>query len=182
MKHILIITMLVLGFCQVSAAGMGEKAKYHVADRIYIQRDSQGFARCYANGKMVVFHDECMDGGVLSMKAFVLDRYAYVVGCLEANILGFAGNFMLYRIDTQNFSVKHIGNFAAIHFGKSGFTAVTAKVINPNASYTSDWKFDMRECYYNAEGTMVRKGKKINGYKELERKYGISLINAKGLE
>lgn len=57
-----------------------------------------------------------------------------------------------------------------------------AKVINPDAPHSADWKFDMRECYYNAAGTMVRKGKRINGYKELERKYGLSLINAKGLD
>ena len=178
----MILMMLMLGICHAGAAGMREKAKYHVADKIYIQRDSRGFARCYANGKMVMFHDECMDGGVSSMKTFVIDRYAYVVGSLDANVLSFAGNFMLYRIDTRDFSVKHIGVFAAILFGKDGFSAVTAKVINPDAPHSADWKFDMRECYYNAAGTMVRKGKRINGYKELERKYGLSLINAKGLD
>lgn len=165
-----------------AATGKGKRDAFYVTDRICLKRDASNYAHCYANGKLVVFQNECMDEVVLSMKAHVIGRYAYVVGSLDANILGFASNFMLYRIDTLDFSVKHIGDFAAIHFNKNGFKAVTAKVTNPDASCSAEWIFDMRECVYNKNGNPIRKGKKISDYEELEKGYGHSLINVVGLD
>ena len=184
-KQMFFLGLILSALCfatMTAATGKGKRDTFYVTDRICLKRDASNYAHCYANGKPVVFQDECMDEGVLSMKARVIGRYAYVVGSLDANILGFAGNFMLYRIDTLDFSVKHIGNFAAIHFHKNGFKAVTAKIINPDASCSAEWIFDMRECVYNKNGNLVRNGKRINGYEELEKEYGRSLINAVGLD
>lgn len=157
---------------------------YDVTDKICLNRDTMNYVHCYVVGKRVLFGDGLIDGpdgGMLAMKAKVIGRYAYVVGQVEANQYSFASNFHVYRIDTLDNSILHIGDFAAIHFDNDGFMAAEAKLMNPEETCTADWKFDIRDCYYDKNGTFLRKDEGTYDFKALVRKYGKELINAEGI-
>lgn len=147
--------------------------------RIHLEK-KDGYVYCYADTQRVVFNDEYLDEGAFAMLLYPKGKYAYIVGDIVPNSNGWTVRYHLYRVDTLTLEVKHIGNFAAIHFEDSGFKAATARLLNPDAECTADERFAVRDNYYNYDGVLIRKGKNEYAYDDMEREYGDTLVNACG--
>ena len=145
--------------------------------RIYLEKGDNDFY-CYIDSQRVVFNDYYMDDGIYAMSLYSKGRYIYIAGDMMPNSNGWIERFHLYRINTSTFEVRHLGNFAAIHFENSGFKAATARLLNPDAKCTAEEIYAIRSNYYNYDGVLIRKGKKEYDNDDREREYGDTLVNA----
>ena len=139
-----------------------------------------GYVYCYADSQRIEFHDEYLDEGAFAMLLYPKGKYAYIVGDIVPNSNGWIVRYHLYRVDTLTLGVKHLGDFAAIHFEDSGFKAATARLLNPDAECTADERYAIQDNFYNYDGVLIRKGKNEYGYDDMEREYGDTLVNACG--
>ena len=140
-----------------------------------------GYVYCYADSQRIEFHDEYLDEGAFAMLLYPKGKYAYIVGDIVPNSNGWTVRYHLYRVDTLTLEVKHLGNFAAIHFEDSGFKAATARLLNPDAECTADERYAIQDNYYNYDGVLIRKGKNEYAYDDMEQEYGDTLVNAVGI-
>ena len=147
--------------------------------RVYLEK--KGYSvYCYVDSQRVSFGDSYIDDGAHAMYAHPRGRHVYVVGDIVPNSNGWTVRFPLYRLDISTLETKHLGDFAAISFGRNGFKAAVARLTNPDAECTADERYAIHDNYYDYNGRLLRKGKGEYGYDNLERIYGDTLVNARG--
>jgi len=150
---------------------------YLAADEIYVS--------CYTQEgnnqpKQIIFGFSYLgEGYEIDYQIMYSQRYGNNIFLVGDNVPNPSGNewrtrFTLYQINTVNFSMDCIGDFAAIHFEKDGFKVA-------NYDFTSSWyaAFNIYDSYYDVNGKMVREEKYDEyNFKNLVCYYGESLVNA----
>jgi hypothetical protein len=150
---------------------------YLAADNIYVS--------CYEQEgnnqpqKIIFGFSYLGEGYEIDYQIMYSQRYDNNIFLVGDNVPNPSGNewrnrFTLYQINTVNFSMHCIGDFAAIHFEKDGFKVA-------NYDFTSSWyaAFNTYDSYYDVNGKMVREEKYDEyNFKNLVCYYGESLVNA----
>ena len=152
--------------------------------KIYLAADG-GEVSCYTQEgnnqpKQIIFGFSYLgEGYEIDYQIMYSQRYDNNIFLVGDNVPNPSGNewrtrFTLYQINTVNFSMHCIGDFAAIHFEKDGFKVA-------NYDFTSSWyaAFNTYDSYYDVNGKMVREEKYDEyNFKNLVCYYGESLVNA----
>lgn len=155
---------------------------YKKADReLYIERDTSWATHCYAVEKGEKRRIELGDKSFFSLTYFAYDRYLYLVGDTNPNSNGWTCRYSLYRIDLRDFSLKHICDGAAIRFRPREIVMADARLTNPDADCTADEIWVMHDVHFDVKGNKIREDKREYDYAEMERRYGETLINTKGI-
>lgn len=127
--------------------------------------------------------DDYLDHGVPGMYGFVSPdgRYVYVVGDIMANSTGWIATFAIYQVNTSTLKVKLIYGAAAVKLGKNGFIVASMyKCLTPDASCSAETDFLFRDITFGFDGKVKRKSRAYPS-KEIEKRYGKSLNNIKGI-
>lgn len=163
------------------ANNIREKQRYVAKGypNLYLEKDS-GYVYCYADSQQIVFGDIYLDSGAMAMMLYPKGRYAYIIGDIVPNSDGWTVRYHLYRIDTQTFETKHIGDFAAICFEDNGFKAAVTRLTNPDAACTAEEVFAIHDIFFNDKGQQIRESSVEYRYDEMETIYSDSLVNADG--
>ena len=148
---------------------------YLAADNIYVS--------CYEQEgnnqpqKIIFGFSYLGEGYEIDYQIMYSHRYGNNIFLVGDNAPNPSGNewrtrFTLYQINTENFSMDCIGDFAAIHFEKDGFKVA-------NGSGTTYDVFNIHDSYYDVNGKKLRE-EKYDGYnfENMVCYYGESLMNA----
>lgn len=150
--------------------------------RIYLEkRDYQVY--CYADSRRVIFNDDMLDDGAIGLYYHrpANSRYIYIIGATYYRYGGgWQDGLHLYRMDIHTLALKHIGNYAAIHFEDNGFkVANVERQLNPDAKSRGEERYAIRDYFFDNNGEFVKKGR--NEYEDLYKEYGDSIMNAVGI-
>ena len=153
---------------------------------LYIERDTSWISYCYSveNGveRKMVFDQIYLDDGVAELTYYPYDKYLYIVGDIKPNSNGWTCRYLLYRIDTADFSLKYIYAGAAIRFSPQEIVVADARLTNPDADCTADEIWGMHDVHFDVNGNKIREDKKEYDYEDMERHYGNKLVNTYGLD
>lgn len=159
---------------------------FKASDReLYLERDSSA-TYCFTVKKgvreMVKFGNMYLDDGAPSLTYYKYSKYIYIVGDINPNSNGWTCRFFLYRINTDDFSMKLINAGAAIRFTPKEIVMAEARITNEDkAECTADEIWLMHDVHYDINGHRIREEKKEYDCRELEHRYGEELVNSKGL-
>lgn len=162
------------------------KRIFQASDReLYLERDSLSYY-CYSvkNGvrERMKFGNMYLDDGAPSLTYYKYSKYIYIVGDINPNSNGWTCRFFLYRINTDDFSMKLINAGAAIRFTPKEIVIAEARLTNEDkAECTADEIWVMHDVHYDIHGNRIREEKKEYDCRELEHRYGEELVNSKGL-
>lgn len=159
---------------------------FQASDReLYLERDSSA-TYCFTvkNGvrERMKFGNMYLDDGAPSLTYYKYSKYIYIVGDINPNSNGWTCRFFLYRINTDDFSMKLINAGAAIRFTPKEIVMAEARLTNEDkAECTADEIWVMHDVHYDINGHRTREEKKEYDYAEMEHRYGEKLVNSKGL-
>jgi hypothetical protein len=162
------------------------KRIFQASDReLYLERDSLSYY-CYSvkNGvrERMKFGNIYLDDGAFRLTYYKYRKYIYIVGDIMPNSNGWVCRFFLYRINTDNFSMKLIDAGAAIRFTPKEIVMAEARLTNEDeAECTAAEIWVMHDVHYDIHGNRIREEKKEYDCRELEHRYGEELVNSKGL-
>lgn len=138
---------------------------------------------CYADSQRVVFNDDRLDNGAIGLYYHRPDnnRYIYIIG---ATYIRYGGGWQdglhLYQMDIHTLALKHIGNYAAIHFEDNGFkVANVERLLNPDTKFRGEERYAIRDYFFDKNGKFVKRGR--NEYGNLYKEYGDTMVNAVGI-
>jgi len=153
---------------------------------MYIERDSLWSMHCYTvkNGvkRKMVFNHEYLDDGACEFSYYSYGKYLYIVGDFKPNSNGWTCRYPVYRIDTDDFTMKYVYAGAAIRFTPKEIVIADARLTNKEAECTADEVWVMHDIHFDVNGNKIREDKKEYDYEEMERRYGNELVNTFGLE
>ena len=159
---------------------------FKASDReLYLERDSSAYY-CYSvkNGvrERIRFGNDYLDDGAFRLTYYQYRKYIYIVGDIMPNSNGWVSRFFLYRINTDDLSMKLIDAGAAIRFTPQEIVMAEARITNEDkAECTADEIWVMHDVHYDINGHRTREEKKEYNYAEMEHRYGEELVNSKGL-
>lgn len=162
------------------------KRIFHASDReLYLERDSSAYY-CYSvkNGvrERMRFGNDYLDDGAFSLTYYQYRKFIYVVGDIMPNSNGWVSRFFLYRINTDDFSMKLIDAGAAIRFTPQEIVMAEARLTNEDeAECTAAEIWVMHDVHYDIHGNRIREEKKEYDCRELEHRFGEDLVNSIGL-
>ena len=152
---------------------------------LFIERDTSWTSTCYSviNGikRKLIFNQDYLDDGVAELTYYAYDRFLYIVGDIKPNSNGWTCRYSLYRIDTDDFSMKHIYTGAAIRFCSREIVIADARLTNPDADCTADEIWVMHDVHFDVNGNRIHEDRKEYDFKEMERLYGKNLVNSLGM-
>lgn len=153
---------------------------------LYLERDTSGFTNCYSvvNGKTkrMRYGNEVFDDVFFRLTYYAYERYIYIVGDTNPNGSGWISRFFLYRIDTNDFSLKEFTNGPAVRFGPQEIIIPAPRLTNPDVTCTVDEVWAMHDVHYDISGNKVGEDKEEYDYKEMERRYGDTLVNSREID
>ncbi len=159
---------------------------FKASDReLYLERDSSA-TYCFTVKKgvreMVKFGNMYLDDGAPSLTYYKYSKYIYIVGDINPNSNGWVSRFFLYRINTDDFSMKFIDAGAAIRFTPQEIVMAEARLTNEDeAECTAAEIWVMHDVHYDIHGNRIREEKKEYDCRELEHRFGEDLVNSIGL-
>ena len=159
---------------------------FKASDReLYLERDSSAYY-CYSvkNGvrERIRFGNDYLDDGAFRLTYYQYRKYIYIVGDIMPNSNGWVSRFFLYRINTDDLSMKLIDAGAAIRFTPQEIVMAEARITNEDkAECTADEIWVMHDVHYDIHGNRIREEKKEYDCRELEHRYGEDLVNSIGL-
>ena len=167
------------------------KRIFHASDReLYLERDSSAYY-CYSvkNGvrERMRFGNDYLDDGAFSLTYYQYRKFIYIVGDIMPNSNGWVSRFFLYRINTDDFSMKFIDAGAAIRFTPKEIVMAEARLTNEDeaecdeAECTAAEIWVMHDVHYDIHGNRIREEKKEYDCRELEHRFGEDLVNSIGL-
>ena len=162
------------------------KRIFHASDReLYLERDSSAYY-CYSvkNGvrERMRFGNDYLDDGAFSLTYYQYRNFIYIAGDIMPNSNGWVSRFFLYRINTDDFSMKLIDAGAAIRFTPQEIVMAEARLTNEDeAECTAAEIWVMHDVHYDIHGNRIREEKKEYDCRELENRYGEDLVNSIGL-
>lgn len=162
------------------------KRIFQASDReLYLERDSSAYY-CYSvkNGvrERIRFGNDYLDDGAFRLTYYQYRKYIYIVGDIMPNSNGWVSRFFLYRINTDDLSMKLIDAGAAIRFTPKEIVMAEARLTNEDeAECTAAEIWVMHDVHYDIHGNRIREEKKEYDCRELEHRYGEELVNSKGL-
>ena len=162
------------------------KRIFQASDReLYLERDSSAYY-CYSvkNGvrERIRFGNDYLDDGAFRLTYYQYRKYIYIVGDIMPNSNGWVSRFFLYRINTDDLSMKLIDAGAAIRFTPQEIVMAEARLTNEDeAECTAAEIWVMHDVHYDIHGNRIREEKKEYDCRELEHRYGEDLVNSIGL-
>ena len=159
---------------------------FKASDReLYLERDSSAYY-CYSvkNGvrERIRFGNDYLDDGAFRLTYYQYRKYIYIVGDIMPNSNGWVSRFFLYRINTDDLSMKLIDAGAAIRFTPQEIVMAEARLTNEDeAECTAAEIWVMHDVHYDIHGNRIREEKKEYDCRELEHRYGEDLVNSIGL-
>ena len=149
---------------------------------IYLEKVN-GDVYCYVDSQKVVFNDDLLDDGAIGIYYHrpANSEYIYIIGATSFDCKGgWETGLHLYRMNIRTLTLKHIGNYAGIRFEDNGFKAATARLLNPDAECRADYRYAIRNYFFDNSGRLIRKGRESEDEKFYEI-YGDGLIDPVGL-
>lgn len=163
------------------------KRIFQASDReLYLERDSSAYY-CYSvkNGvrERIRFGNDYLDDGAFRLTYYQYRKYIYIVGDIMPNSNGWVSRFFLYRINTDDLSMKLIDAGAAIRFTPQEIVMAEARLTNEDeAECTAAEIWVMHDVHYDTNGNMTLEEKKEYDCRELEYRYGEDLVNSIGFD
>lgn len=152
---------------------------------LYIERDSLWSMHCYTvkNGvkRKMVFNHEYLDDGACEFSYYSYGKYLYLVGDFKPNCNGWTCRFPIYRIDTDDFTMKYVYAGAAIRFTPKEIVIADARLTNEDAECTADEVWVMHDVHFDVNGNKIREDKQEYNYERMEQKFGTGFVNTIGL-
>lgn len=121
---------------------------------------------------IVYCHEDCEIGFPI-MYSHRYGNNIFLVGDIDPYGKDWEARFFIYKINTENFYMTLIGEFAAVHFEKDGFKVAIS-------SGTPKWYgvSYIHDSYYDVNGREVRKDNTEYVFDDMKYYYGESLVNA----
>lgn len=149
--------------------------------KIYLAADG-GEVSCYTQKgknqppiKTVFGFSYCGEDYEIGFPIMYSHRYGnniFLVGDIDPYSKDCEGRFYIYQINTENFSMTPIGEFAAVHFEKDGFKAARCRGKMYGVFYIND-------SYYDVNGKEKREDyPDYYNFDNIKYHYGESLVNA----
>lgn len=149
---------------------------------LYIERDSSWSTYCYTikNGvkRKMIFNHEYLDDGGCDFSYYSYGKYLFLVGDFKPNSNGWTCRFPVYRINTDDFTMKYVYAGAAIRFTPKEIVIAGARLTNEDAECTADQVWVMHDVHFDVNGNKIREDKKEYDFEEMERRYGNELVNS----
>lgn len=153
---------------------------------LFIERDTSWNSYCYAvkDGvkRKLVFEHEYLDDGACEFSYYSYGKYLYIVGDFKPNSNGWTCRFPLYRINTDDFTMKYVFSGAAIRFTQKEIVIADARLTNEDAECTADEFWVMHDVHFDVDGNKIREDNKEYDFEEMLRRYGKELVNTIGVD